>query len=593
VRNTLRKSILALLLILVLLSNTTAAFALEKQATDSKGQYTVKDSRNYPIIFIPGMAGSTLDIGGAGNAWPGSLSTNDEAFKVLTLKDDGKNPANGPRVVATGTVRYGAGDVYNAGLGLLDLQMFPIYQGFYDYMEKQGYKLDVNPTGKVFFDFPYDFRQDNRNWTTLLDNKVNAVLKKTSADKVILVGHSMGGLQARLYMKDANRAKKVASVIFMGTPHQGSPMAFYAFTEGYNFGNSKLSDERMWEIAGNWAGGYQLLPSYPFIIDADDPAKGPVGLEAMLHENWISTQEYEQYKAAKKAGKKYTINKGFPNDKFASDSLVFHNQLGDSVDKYPGVKYYMIRGTDQKTVEYLVGKMTYIDGLPEGQLSFTKQMSPDKKGDGTVPQQGAEVKGLDGTFEVKAEHGAIPSNADAQKILTDLRKEANNEVYRQSMVDKVTALAGAKLTEFNKGTFSDKSWSLGEYLALLFLVGQPDEKKQELKKEIKDLAASIIKNCRVNITINAAPSEADKDPVEHLYLVIDNFKIKDSGTGIVSGANVNVTVNSYRIFEQVTRSASDASALSEAYKSGYITVKGGGMVNMLLAKLMEWYKKYM
>jgi pimeloyl-ACP methyl ester carboxylesterase len=464
-KNTVRKSILALLLVLVLLSNTTAAFALEKQAADSKGQYTITDSRNYPIIFLPGMAGSTLDIGGGGNAWPGSMSTNDEAFKVLALKDDGKNPLEGPRVVATGTVRYGLGDVYNAGLGLVDMQFFAIYQGFYDYMEKEGYKLDVNPTGKVFFDFPYDFRQDNRNWTTLLDKKVDDVLKKTKADKVILVGHSMGGLQARLYMKDAKQAAKVASVVFMGTPHQGAPMAFYSFTEGYNFGNKKLTDERMWEIAANWMGGYQLLPSYPFILDADDLAKGPVGLEAMLHENWISTQEYKRYLQAQKEGKKYKIDKGFPNDKFAADSLSFHKQLGDSVDKYPGVKYYMIRGTAQDTVEYLVGKKTIIQGLPEGLITFTKQYSPNKLGDGTVPQQGAEVKGLDGTYEVKSEHGSIPSNADAQKILTDLRKQVNNEVFRKSMADKVTLMAGTKLAEFSKGTFSDKTWSLGEFSA--------------------------------------------------------------------------------------------------------------------------------
>jgi pimeloyl-ACP methyl ester carboxylesterase len=589
----LMRTLTALLLVMVLMLNTTAAFALEKQSTDSQGQYTVTDSRHYPIIFIPGMAGSTLDIGGGGNAWPGSMSTNDEAFKVLALKDDGKDPLYGTRVVATGTVRYGAGDVYNAGLGLLDLQMFPIYQGFYDYMEKEGYKYGSNPNGKVFFDFPYDFRQDNRNWTKLLDKKVDEVLKKTKADKVILFGHSMGGLQARLYMKDAKQAGKVAAVVFMGTPHQGAPMAFYSFTEGYNFGNSKLSDERMWEIAANWMGGYQLLPSYPFIIDADDPSKGPMGLETMLKENWISTQEYQRYLDAQKEGKKYKIDKGFPNDKFAADSIKFHEELGDSVDKYPGVKYYMIRGTDQDTVEYLVGKKTFAQGLPEGLITFTKQMSPNKKGDGTVPLMGAQVKGLDETFEVKSEHGAIPSNADAQKILTNIRKNVNNEEFRQELVNKVTVMAGVKLAEFGRGGFSETKFNLWEYLGLLIMRGQQDEEKQDLKKEIRNLAASVIRNCRVNITINSAVDPANKALAEHLYLVIDDFKIKDSGTGIVSGANVNVIVDSYSTFEKVTKNTNDVTALLAAYKSGAIIVKGGGFTNMLIAKLLEWYRKYM
>ncbi len=118
----LMRTLTALLLVIVLLLNTTAAFALEKQAADSQGQYTIKDGRDYPIIFIPGMAGSTLDIGGGENAWPGSFSDedlasmgnwplttaiqylvtgklgikNDEAFKVLALKNDGKSPLSGP-----------------------------------------------------------------------------------------------------------------------------------------------------------------------------------------------------------------------------------------------------------------------------------------------------------------------------------------------------------------------------------------------------------------------------------------------------------------------------------------------------------------
>jgi uncharacterized alpha/beta hydrolase family protein len=613
----LRRVLPVLFLVVVLLANSTAAFALERKDNDSKGQYTVKDPRNYPIIFIPGMAGSKLDIEGGANAWPGSLNLlSDEAFKVLALKSDGKSPLYGTKVIPTDTIKFGLGEnpdeaqmvsstlrsaltavpLVGPILGFFvdeeDALMFPVYQGFYTYMEEQGYKLNENPeTGKVFFDFPYDFRQDNRNWTSLLDKKVNEVRKKTGSDKVILVGHSMGGIQARLYMKDANRAKKVAAVVFMGTPHHGAPMAFYSFTEGYNFDNSKLSDTRMWEIAANWAGGYQLMPDYPFILDGNDPSRRPVGIEAVLKENWISSQEYARYLEAKAAGKDYEFNRGFPNDKFAADSIKFSNELGDSVDKYPGVKYYMIRGTNQKTVQYLVAYYVPVPGLTEDLIRFDKQFYPGDKGDGTVPLEGALVDGLDGVYEVESGHGDIPNNAQAQELLTGIRKQVNNEDYRKELVDKATTMAGVKMASFSKGGFSGK-WNIWDILGLT-IFSKKDEKKQELKKQIREIAASVLKNCRANVTIKAGPGEAGKDPEEHLYIVVDNFKIADSGTGTVSGANIKVTVDSYKTFENVLKNPDDTYALAEAYKSGAIKVQGGGFTNMLIGKLMEWYRKYM
>lgn len=272
----------AIVLLFVLFS-VIPVQALYKEGKDSYGTYYVEDRLTYPIIFIPGMAGSNLDVGGGENAWPGGLSTNDDAFSVLALKEDGRSPAAGALPVATSVMRYGAGNVYMiAG----DWQFAPIYQGFYDYMASEGYTIEPNTNGKQFFDFPYDFRQDNRRWTPLLDNLINKALEKTKSDKVILFVHSMGGYQARLYMKDPARAKKVAGVVFMGTPHHGAAIAFWAFSEGYNFDNKKLSDKKMWEISPNWMGGYQLLPDYSVVQDNN----GFWPLEKMYGQDWISSQ---------------------------------------------------------------------------------------------------------------------------------------------------------------------------------------------------------------------------------------------------------------------------------------------------------------
>ena len=51
--------------------------------------------------------------------------------------------------------------------------------------------------------------------------KVDAILGATGASRVAIVGHSMGGIVARAYLR-RNGTQKVAAVITLGAPHHGS-----------------------------------------------------------------------------------------------------------------------------------------------------------------------------------------------------------------------------------------------------------------------------------------------------------------------------------------------------------------------------------
>ena len=56
-----------------------------------------------------------------------------------------------------------------------------------------------------------------------LSNIIGQIKDETGQNKVNIVGHSKGGLDARVYL--ANNTKDVANLVMIGTPNAGSPLA--------------------------------------------------------------------------------------------------------------------------------------------------------------------------------------------------------------------------------------------------------------------------------------------------------------------------------------------------------------------------------
>ncbi|HVF68363.1 MAG TPA: alpha/beta fold hydrolase [Pyrinomonadaceae bacterium] len=71
-----------------------------------------------------------------------------------------------------------------------------------------------------------------------LKAQVEGILKATGAAKVHVIGHSMGGLDARAMIARLGMADKVASLTTIGTPHHGTSFADYKL----NRGGDKLID---------------------------------------------------------------------------------------------------------------------------------------------------------------------------------------------------------------------------------------------------------------------------------------------------------------------------------------------------------------
>lgn len=72
--------------------------------------------------------------------------------------------------------------------------------------------------------------KDAESLTELIALRVDALRHATGCDKVTLVGHSMGGILARNYLQLRGGAGKVARLVLLGAPNQGSKLVPFAVT---------------------------------------------------------------------------------------------------------------------------------------------------------------------------------------------------------------------------------------------------------------------------------------------------------------------------------------------------------------------------
>ena len=78
-------------------------------------------------------------------------------------------------------------------------------------------------------------------YSRAIDYAIDALIAKTGASKIVLIGHSMGGLAARSYLQKFG-TKKIAKVITLGTPHQGTWLARF----GHGLNAKQMAPSSTW-----------------------------------------------------------------------------------------------------------------------------------------------------------------------------------------------------------------------------------------------------------------------------------------------------------------------------------------------------------
>ena len=211
------------------------------------------------VVCIPGVIGSVLRKDGrdiwniSGGALISALTTLGRSIQDLKLEQDPVDVDD-------------LGDGITAPEVIGDVHLIPGFWKIDGYTKMLRYieeTFDVT-RGQNLFEFPYDWRRDNRVAARRLRRESRTWLNEWRASsgaddaKLVLVGHSMGGLISRYFLECLDGWRDTRTLVTFGTPYRGSLNALDTLANGLKIKFFDLS-----EIARSLTSIYQLLPTYP------------------------------------------------------------------------------------------------------------------------------------------------------------------------------------------------------------------------------------------------------------------------------------------------------------------------------------------
>ena len=338
------------------------------------------------VVLLPGITGSVLANAQGKEIWSPS------AGAIWRAVSSFGGSIGGLELAASGD----AGGVTAPRL-IPDITIVPGLVKIDGYQKIERYLVEQFglTTGQNFFPFPYDWRLDNRVNARRLEREAMGWLTRWrttsgAADaKLVLVGHSMGGLVSRYFLECLGGWQHTRTLITLGTPHRGSVNAVDSIVNGVKKGIGPLGLD-LTPLLRSYPSVYQLLPTYPCV----DTGTG--GLQRIA--------------AAAESGALPVVRA-----EWARDARAFHTEIEDAqkrnaaTDAYreQGYRLVPVVGIEQPTHQSVSAKGGAIELL----RSYEGQ---DMGGDGTVPRVSATPLELsDALREVYAAetHGSL-QNAD-------------------------------------------------------------------------------------------------------------------------------------------------------------------------------------
>lgn len=252
----------------------------------------------------------------------------------------------------------------------------------------------------AFYDWRKPVEESARRY---LVGWIDRAKKAANASKVILIGHSMGGLVARSYIQSPEYPARndVARLITLGTPHRGSAEAYTAWA-----GAEPHADETLRTVFAVYL--WYLRHIHPIQTELDKVktihTQVPGVRDLLPVEDYLLSGNPPQFKPL--------------------SSMVSRNLWGEMANQVTAittltqrVPVTTITGVGFNTLNtILVGPppddhpLRYADGVP-------LQRHYDAKGDGTVLQRMATVPQANNLPAITVSHGALPDSPQALSLI--------------------------------------------------------------------------------------------------------------------------------------------------------------------------------
>ncbi|WP_315758916.1 MULTISPECIES: lipase/acyltransferase domain-containing protein [unclassified Bradyrhizobium] len=319
-----------------------------------------------------------------------------------------------------------------------------IYGGIVDHLRQKAGTIGPDTSGDPLVTvFSYDWRLSNASNATLLRDRICDIRVGAAKSPIVIIAHSMGGLMTKIWA--ARYAKQpcsngslpeVSQIVFVATPHLGSPKAIKAVVDGYNILFDELTGlkrylgwwERNYLLDSINAAGisfpslYELLPirSSEYCLrqkPALSRAGVPVASDNDKPVNLFDVETWRKYDLLQRIGLPAVRNSYY--DRELAPMLKNAEQvLCEIADFDPAsiadVSYFFGREKTDRTYGWFhlrSGKADRIDG--------TKIV----QGDGTVPVYSAQsmlVSSTRQTIEVQEDHTKIISSKPVLSMIDDL-----------------------------------------------------------------------------------------------------------------------------------------------------------------------------
>ncbi|MDX3712265.1 lipase family alpha/beta hydrolase [Streptomyces europaeiscabiei] len=339
------------------------------------------------IVFVPGVMGSVLASQGRSGVWWIDFR-NLQRINDLRLADDGLSDID-------------------PGFDVESVVVDHTYTGFFAAVSRQQ---DARFTCRGFH---YDWRKPLDSSTDRLRASVLSARSANPTQRVHLVAHSMGGLLVRTtLMRYPELWQHVGKVVFLGTPHYGSP-AIAGYLKNHLWGFDILAAIGLFlsrESFRSMWGVLSLLPApagvYPGTRDGE--AASAHTQEGYEH----PCVNFDLYSAAEwKLGLSQKQEQQL--EMVLSAAAAHHKELHEwhlSLDRSQLDRMAFIAGVGYQTL-FRVAYRRRFGFLWEQMDRVTRRIPGDKhrEGDGRVPLASAELEDVGEARYAHAEHGTLPT----------------------------------------------------------------------------------------------------------------------------------------------------------------------------------------